>query len=42
MQLKSAPAGVHDHDDLYWFKPGGDNKTLGMAAPVKKLVENLN
>ena len=41
MKLKSAPAGICDRDDLYWFKPGGDNKLLGMAAPVKKLVENF-
>ena len=41
MKLESAPAGVCDRDDLYWFKPGGDNKLLGMAAPVKKLIENF-
>lgn len=41
MKLKSAPAGIRDRDDLYWFKPGGDNKILGMAAPVKKLVDNF-
>ena len=41
MRLESAPAGIRDSDDLYWFKPGGSNKTLGMAAPVKKLIENV-
>ena len=41
LKLKSAAPGIRDRDDLYWFRPGGDNKILGMAAPVKKLVEKL-
>ena len=41
MKLVSPPAGIRDSDDLYWFKPGKSNKSLGMATPVKKLVENL-
>lgn len=40
-KLVSTPAGIQDSDDLYWFTPGGSNKTIGMAAPVKRLVENL-
>ncbi|MFQ5660989.1 MAG: A/G-specific adenine glycosylase [Gammaproteobacteria bacterium] len=41
MKLTSAVNGIRESDDLYWYKPGEGNKPLGMAAPVKKLVENV-
>lgn len=38
MKLVSQPDLVRDEENLYWFSPAGDNKLIGMAAPVKKLV----
>jgi A/G-specific adenine glycosylase len=33
---------VNDSDDYYWYTPGEENRLLGMAAPVKKLVDRWN
>jgi A/G-specific adenine glycosylase len=39
MQLLSPPERIRDEPDLCWFRPIGDNKPLGMAAPVRKLMD---
>ena len=39
MKLKSRTAEVREHGNIYWFKPGKTNRRLGMAAPVRRMVE---
>ena len=38
MKLASHQPQVRNDHDLYWFNPLGDNKPIGMAAPVSRLV----
>lgn len=38
MRLESLQDQVRNGHDLYWFSPLGDNRPVGMAAPVRKLV----
>jgi len=38
--LTTVTDAVQEATDLYWYKPAGDERSLGMAAPVKKLFEN--
>jgi len=38
MKLVSQQDMARDDQNLYWFSPGGDNRRIGMAAPVRKLV----
>lgn len=38
--LAKATDAVQEATDCYWYTPGGDERSLGMAAPVKKLFEN--
>ena len=38
MKLVSHPERVEDEPDLYWFRPTGDNRPIGMAAPTRTLV----
>ena len=39
--VKTSATCVREDKDLYWYRPGGDNRSLGMATPVKKLVEEM-
>ena len=38
MKLVSQPDRVGDEENLYWFTPTGDNKSIGIATPVQKLM----
>jgi A/G-specific adenine glycosylase len=38
VQLQSRRHLARDADDLYWFRPAGDNRLIGLAAPVRKLI----
>lgn len=40
MKCVAQVSGVNDSEDYYWFNPGDENRALGMAAPVKKLVDS--
>lgn len=38
MKLITRQGQIQDEENLYWFKPVGDNRSIGMATPVRKLV----
>ncbi len=42
LRLREVVAGIEDKEELCWYKPSGKQKQqLGMAAPVKKLMDEL-
>jgi len=40
-KLKSAGVAIKDQDCIFWYKPGKQAK-LGLAAPVKKLLQSIS
>jgi A/G-specific adenine glycosylase len=39
-RLSTVQNVIQDTADLYWYTPKGNNKRIGLASPVKKLLEN--
>ena len=47
LEIEPVRAGVHPTPDrirdtvnLYWYRPNGDNRRIGLPGPVRDLIEN--
>ncbi len=38
--VQPAPDRIRDAVNLYWYRPNGDNRRIGLPGPVRDLIEN--